>query len=168
MAERAPPRPETDAIVEERVEEMAEQFEGGYRSRPYQDAGGTWTIGYGSTHTMNGHKVCRATKPISQAMAKAIMVRDLCHALQIVLHSVTVPLSENEAAALTDFVYNEGEGAYLRSDVLRYLNAGEYQKAADAFLRWDRVKGHHLAQLARRRHQERQMFLTPDEGAPKW
>ena len=49
-----------------------------------------------------------------------------------------------------------------QSTLLRLLNAGNFQAAADQFPRWDRAGGKEVAGLLARRNAERALFLTPD------
>jgi GH24 family phage-related lysozyme (muramidase) len=44
----------------------------------------------------------------------------------------------------------------VRSDVVKYLNQGDYQKAADAFMNWTNPG------LKKRRQAERALFLTSE------
>jgi lysozyme len=74
---------------------------------------------------------------------------------------VVVPLTENQEAALTSFVYNEGIGHLESSTLLKMLNDKDYNGAADQFLRWVKVDGQSVDGLKNRRTMERQIFLTP-------
>ena len=139
------------------AEKMAESFEG-FRSDPYQDSVGVWTIGFGSTRDGHGDPVSAATPPVTQAEARVLAIRDLGAALEAVKREVKVELSDDEAAALIDFVYNLGAGNLESSTLLRKLNAGDFQGAADQFACWDRAGGQVLAGLLRRRIAERDLF----------
>jgi lysozyme len=81
---------------------------------------------------------------------------------RLVDDAVTVPLSQNEFDALVSLVSDIGAGAFSRSTVLRQLNAGARQAAADAFLLF--VVGG--AGPENRRRRERELFLTRDTPAP--
>ena len=48
-----------------------------------------------------------------------------------------------------------------QSTLLRLLNAGNFQAAADQFPRWDRAGGKEVVGLLARRNAERALFLTP-------
>ncbi|ECD2012167.1 lysozyme, partial [Salmonella enterica subsp. enterica serovar Give] len=73
----------------------------------------------------------------------------------------TVPLNQNQYDALCSLIFNIGASAFTGSSVRRYLNAGNYTAAADAFLKWSRA-GSNPTILAPRRGRERAMFL--DQG----
>jgi len=78
---------------------------------------------------------------------------------------VKVPLTQNQFDALVSFQYNTG--GLAGSTLLRKLNAGDYQGAADQFLLWDKVtdpitrQKKPFAVLTERRVKERKLFLTP-------
>jgi len=83
----------------------------------------------------------------------------------VVNRAVKVPLSQNQFNALVDFAYNEGDGALEISTLLKKLNAGEYQAAAEQFLAWDEVTDPATGKkvvnedLVKRRQKERALFL---------
>lgn len=137
---------------------LATSFEG-FSATPYRDPVGIWTIGYGSTRDVLGHPVTAHTPPVNKAVAEGLMRRDLTAAATVVHDDVRVPLTENERAALEDFVYNLGAGAFAGSTLLRMLNAGNFKGASLEFLRWDHAGGKVLAGLLRRRQAERAEFL---------
>jgi lysozyme len=128
----------------------------------YQDDAGVWTIGWGSTRDVAENPITSDTPPITQDQADFLLQRDLGRAVRSVLSQVTVPLTYNEAAALTDFVYNLGAGNLAKSTLLKLLNARNYAGAAQQILQWDEAGGQVLAGLLRRRQAEQQKFLTPD------
>lgn len=130
----------------------------GLRLDAYQDIGGVWTIGYGSTgpHVKPGMR-------ITEDEAKRLLDADLVRFEKVVNDSVKVPINQNQYNALVSLAFNIGTAAFLRSTVLRRLNAGAYQGAADAILMWNKVKGKKVKGLVNRRESERKLFLTPVE-----
>lgn len=142
---------------------LTEKFEGCVL-HAYQDAGGVWTIGWGTTRDVNNNPITASTPNMTQEQADFLLQRDLGRAVKAVIVSVKVALSYDQAAALTDFVYNLGVGNFEASTLLRKLNTGDYVGAADQILLWDRVRGQELAGLLRRRHAEQQEFLSPDNS----
>lgn len=137
---------------------LAETFEG-FSATPYRDPVGIWTIGYGSTRDALGKPVTAHTPAVNRVIAEGLMRRDLTHAATVVSDDVRVPLNDEERAALTDFVYNVGEGNFEGSTLLRLLNAGQYEAAAAQFDRWTHAGGRVLAGLVRRRAAEREEFM---------
>ena len=126
----------------------------GLRLTAYQDGGGVWTIGYGHT----GSDVREGlTIPLSEA--ERLLTRDLRTAEWHVTRLVKVKLTQNQFDALVSFVYNVGGDAFEKSTMLRLLNAGEYEGAANQFLRWNKDNGKVVQGLINRRIKERDLFL---------
>lgn len=139
---------------------LIEQFEG-CKLAPYLDVVGIPTIGIGTTHYPDGTPVTMKDPAISKAEAYAFLKSHLQQDCNSVEQKVKVALNDNQFAALVSFVYNLGAGAFGSSTLLKRLNAGEIQKAADEILKWDHAKGVAVAGLTRRRQAERALFLHP-------
>lgn len=141
---------------------LVKQHEG-FRSYAYIDTSGYPVIGYGQSR-IRGRKV-RMGQRISRAEADAELARELYQIQRIVRSKVKVQLNPNQIGALTSLVYNAGTRILTNSTLIRKLNAGNYEGAANEMLRWN--KAHQggrlvpLAGLTRRRQAERQLFLTP-------
>lgn len=118
----------------------------------YPDARG-YSIGRGH---FGAHKGDR----IDQATADAYFDEDLGSAASTVNGVVTVPLSQPQFDALTDFCYNVGMGHFLSSTLLKMLNAGDYTGAASQFGRWIYEVGEVSEDLIRRRRDETAIFLS--------
>jgi lysozyme len=129
----------------------------GLRLTAYLDPAGIWTIGYGHTPAHQGQVV-------TQDQADALLISDIAWA-SAAIDSAThdVSTTDNQFSAMVSLAFNIGAGAFKGSTVLRLHRAMKYQGAADAFLRWD--KAHvdgvlvTLAGLAKRREQERELYL---------
>ncbi len=136
-----------------------------FRSRPYQDSAGRWTIGYGSTCLANGSPVTHATAAVNTIQADAIMAAAVARVTPRLERLVTRALLDHQAAAITTFSYNVGTGAFAGSTLLRMLNAGNFAGTAAQFLEWDMVTDPNSGRLVpsngliARRAQERRMFL---------
>lgn len=118
-----------------------------------------WTIGYGHT----GPDV-HPHLSITQEQADALLISDL-HKFEAGVDDLLDPnasTTDNQFGAMVSLAYNVGLGNLGKSSVLRFHNAGENAKAADAFLLWDKANGRVFTGLVRRRHEERQLYLTPD------
>lgn len=113
-----------------------------------------WTIGYGHTHTT------KQGMKITEAQAEALLRKDIAWVEEAVNKFVVVPLTQNQFDALASFVFNVGEGAFSKSTLLRLLNSGDYEGAANQFLRWNKQKGRILKGLTKRREEERKLFLS--------
>ena len=147
------------ADVEDKAVDLGEEFEG-FRSEPYQDSGGVWTIGFGSTRDGDSQPVTASTPPVTMDEARALAKRDLTWAAREVTSDVTVQLTDNQVAAIEDLIYNIGSGNFRSSTLLRKLNAGDFDGAAAEFDKWDHAAGQVLAGLLRRRQAETDLFQS--------
>ena len=87
------------------------------------------------------------------------MAEDVKKAEADVNARLNVEVTQNEFDALVDFAFNCGCGNLNNSTLLKKLNAGDYEGAAQEFLKWDMAAGHHMAGLLRRRQAEELLFL---------
>jgi len=130
----------------------------GLRLKRYQACpGDPWSIGYG--HVIQPDEAFPET--ISEAQALSLLVGDMGTAAEAVERLVKVPLNDNQFGALVSFTYNEGQGNLGASTLLKLLNQGDYQGAADEFPKWRKAGGQVLEGLVSRRADERELFLTP-------
>jgi len=135
---------------------LTEGFEG-VRLTAYPDpatGGDPWTIGYGHT----GPEV-HSGMTITQEQAENYLAEDVKKAEADVNARLNVEVTQNEFDALVDFAFNCGCGNLNNSTLLKKLNAGDYEGAAQEFLKWDMAAGHHMAGLLRRRQAEELLFL---------
>jgi len=140
---------------------LIEEFEG-FRSAPYRDAVGVWTIGFGSTTNVGPH-----TPPVTRAQAEARMMREVDAHYGAAINALSLPLNQNQFDALVSFVYNVGPGGVAPTTTVgKRLRAHDWHGAADALLAWDKAGGRPLAGLTRRRHAERALFLKPAAKPP--
>lgn len=98
---------------------------------------------------------------ITKEQALQLLAQDVGIAEHAVKSNTKVPLNQNQFDALVSFVFNCGGGAYKTSTLLKKLNAGDYQGAADELLRWVYSAGKKLPGLVARRKRERALFLKP-------
>lgn len=136
--------------------ELAADFVGGHeglRLDAYLCPAGVWTIGYGHTAGV------RKGMQISEAEAREMLCRDLRLYAAGLSSSVKVPLSRWQFIALLSLTFNVGVSAVKGSTLLRLLNSGSYDGAAEQFLRWVYAGGKKLPGLEIRRRAERALFL---------
>ncbi|OTG81891.1 lysozyme [Acinetobacter sp. ANC 4558] len=131
----------------------------GKRLAAYDDGVGVWTIGFGTTIYPNGQKVKKGDT-CTEIQAKQYMQNDLKKFEHIVNEAVTVQLNQNQFDALVSLTYNIGSGAFEKSTLLKKLNTGDYQGAADNFDRWVNAGGKRLQGLVNRRAKEKELFLN--------
>lgn len=141
--------------------QLVKEFEG-LRLKAYRCPAGVWTIGYGHTRGVHNGQEC------TEAEAASWLVEDLLEAESTVKYLVTAPLTENQRAALVSLVFNIGGGNFRTSTLLRLLNAGDYQGAAQQFLKWTKGGGEELPGLKRRREAERALFLEGFEEVAEY
>jgi lysozyme len=149
----------TDVAAQPAAVNMIAEFED-FRAKPYQDAGGVWTIGYGSVW-LDGTGPLRVgpdTASIDEPTARAWLTAELQQSVRTLSQMVKVPLTDGEQAALEDFIYNLGIGNFVSSALLRKLNAGDYRGAAAQLDLWICAGGHVMAGLLRRRQAETKLF----------
>lgn len=161
---------ELEMSVSSKLGELLARFEG-FSDKPYLDQAGRWTIGFGHLivpgdgfwhpqHNPTGIEF------ISVEDARALKEQDAATAINAVESCVFVPLTENQRNALVSLAYNIGASAFCGSSVVRALNAGDVEGAADAFRAWNKVRDPDTgalvvsAGLVKRREQERELFLA--------
>jgi lysozyme len=75
---------------------------------------------------------------------------------------VTVPLLDNQRAALVSFAASVGLHKFYNSKLLKYVNERQFHLAAAQFAFWVRQGGKRRSALVRRRAAERALFLRPE------
>ncbi len=139
----------------------------------YKDIAGIWTIGVGHTSAAGAPEVTAGMK-ITADEASDILSRDLVVFENIVNEAVKILLNQNEFDALVSFTFNVGTDAFLASTLLKDLNAGNRDGAADQFLVWNEItdpktkKKVVASDLTKRRTAERKQFLTPVDNPDDW
>lgn len=123
----------------------------------YQDTGGVWTIGWGHTGITHQDGTVHKGRTITEAEAENLLAHDLRVFEDRVSRLITVPLNDDEFAALVSFDFNTG--GLGDSTLRRLLNAEHRTEAALEFARWNKDNGRVLAGLTRRRQSERNLFL---------
>lgn len=134
--------------------DLIKEFEGTVL-KVYKDAVGLPTIGI-------GHLIKKGEQftTITQQQAEELLAKDLKQFEEGVSTSVKVALTQNQFDALVSFAFNLGVGNLNSSTLLKKLNAGDIQGAADQFPRWNKAGGRTLAGLTRRRLAEKELFLS--------
>jgi lysozyme len=118
--------------------------------------GDPWTIGWGETGPGIVRGLVWTQEYADHRFELALSKRE-----RTVERLVSVPLTDNEFAALVSFEYNTG--ALAGSTLLRQLNAGKPRsEIAEEFRKWVFVGGRVVNGLIRRRAAERDLFLAPD------
>ena len=126
--------------------------EEGFKNTAYKDSKGLLTIGVG--HLIKPDEQHLNTATLTDEQVKELLKSDLKWCSEAVETSVKVPLTQNQFDALYSLCFNIGETNFKKSTVVRKLNEGDYQGAADAILMWNKP-----AVLQKRRERERALFL---------
>ena len=135
----------------------------GFRARPYLDQAGKPTIGYG--HLIRAGETFDAlTEPEAQVLLRI----DVARVAAPVRTALRVPLKPHQADAVISLAFNVGGAAITASTLMKLLNGGSFDMAADQFPRWNKitVNGRKVAStgLTARRERERKLFLFADYG----
>lgn len=132
---------------------LIKKFEG-LELKAYKDSVGILTIGYGHTHGVKAGDV------ITGQQADTFLREDAQVAELAVNTNVKVKLTQGQFDALVSFIFNLGAGNFVKSTLLKKLNAGDYAGAADEFGKWVNAGGKPLPGLVKRRAAEKEMFST--------
>lgn len=135
---------------------LIKQFEG-LRLKAYKPVATEkyWTIGYGHCGP-DIHKDMVITKE----QAESFFRQDLKKFEKAVSECVKIRISQAQFDSLVSFAYNCGIGALKSSTLLEQLNRGNFQTAANEFLKWNKSGNTILEGLTNRRKAERRLFLS--------
>lgn len=134
--------------------ELIGAFEG-FRSTVYLCPAGFATIGYGHRllPTEDIHRV-------TEGEALDLLMQDAMREAAPVGRALRVPLAQHQMDALISLAFNCGGGAIARSTLVKLLNAGEAQEAAQEFGKWNKAGGRESRGLTLRRAAEQRLFAT--------
>lgn len=147
-------------ILGPRGEALIKGFES-LRLEAYLDEKGIPTIGWGHT----GPEV-HLGLIWTLDQAEAAFLRDTATAVAGVNRTVHAPLAQNQFDALVSFTFNVGTDNEAHSTLVRLINAGQLEAAADEFPKWDHVGKKVSAGLDVRRHAERALWSSQAAGLP--
>ena len=157
---------ELDLWARDRVPDCATELvsvmEGGFRSAPYNDGYGYWTQGFGARTGINGKPVTRDTAPITRAQGEFMLQRDLGRAASLVMKAIDVPLANCQAAALIVLAFNLGDLDVQAQSLVKLVNDGLHQRAADRFQVYRNSAGKPSTGLRPRRWVEACFYLGED------
>lgn len=120
-----------------------------------------WSIGYGSGWNWDKNRAVQKGDVIDKATAKQWLLNEAEKNFNFVRSIVTVPINDNQLAALSSFAYNTGNGALASSTLLKLLNTGSDKvTVANEFDKWIYAGGTVNAGLKNRRKAEKTLFLA--------
>jgi len=137
--------------VAESTIELVTHFEG-FRTKAYQDHKGNWTIGVG--HLIRSQDRYMLHRELSEAEVIDLLHYDLKKCSDALESAIKVMVNRQQADALHSLCHNIGPDRMVRSEVIKHLNDGDPEKAANAFMNWTNPG------LKKRRQAERALFLT--------
>jgi GH24 family phage-related lysozyme (muramidase) len=140
---------------------LVKHFEGLYLKAYWDDTGKCWTIGYGHTGLQHKDGTVYKGRTITQDQADELLHYDMHQSEARVGTFVKVSITDDQFSALVSFDFNTG--GLDRSTLLKLLNAGDDDGAANQFPRWNRSGGQVLKGLTRRRLSERNLFLGKED-----
>lgn len=133
----------------------------GFRGPAYDDGGGVWTVGFGTTRHADG----RPVKPGDSIDPVRGLIRLHADAttfeVQMRRCLGAVPLFQHEWDAYVSLAYNIGPARWCASTVVRRLKQDppDYPGACEAIGMWVYSQGRKLPGLERRRAAERRLCL---------
>lgn len=142
--------------ITEKGKELIKKYEG-CKLKAYKCPAGVWTIGYGNTQFESGEPV-REGDVITQQRAESLLNNFLHRFETEVNHLVRVELNENQFSALVSLTWNIGSGNLRSSTLLKYINQGQFNKAAGEFSKWVYANKKKLKGLEKRRKEEAELF----------
>lgn len=124
------------------------------RLKAYRCPAGVWTIGYGHTKGVRRGDTCTALE------AEIFLKEDLRTAEAVVSRECP-GLRQSQFDALVSFVFNCGEGAFMKSTLLKCVKANpDNLNIRYELSRWTKSKGVQLAGLIRRRREEADLYFS--------
>jgi lysozyme len=145
--------------------DLIKSFEG-LKLLPYLCSAKVPTIGYGTTFYEDGRKVSLQDPQITEARAEQLLATHLGAFAAKVEKMVSVPMTDNQFAALCSFAYNCGPANLASSTLLKKMNAQDYAGAAQEFEKWNKAGGKALTGLTRRRQAEKALFMhSPSQNS---
>jgi GH24 family phage-related lysozyme (muramidase) len=128
----------------------------------YQDSGGVWTIGYGTTDadkSITGTRITASLR-ITQEQAENWLREsvDQKYGPEVEKYNNTYHWNQNQFDALVSFAYNIGSIDQLTAKGTRSI-----QQISEKILEYNRAGGKVLTGLVYRRKLEKQLFDTPVE-----
>ena len=144
----------------------------GVRVKPYRCPALLWTVGVG--HVIDPSHAAvkyedRKNLPVpagwdrvlSMGEVDALLAQDLGRFERGVLR--LCPAASGRQGlfdSLVSFAFNVGLGNLQRSGLRMKTNRGEFEDAADEFLKWTKAAGRVLPGLVKRRNDERALYLS--------
>lgn len=147
---------------------LAQEFEGLHDLRsdglvyPYHDPAGYPTIGYGNllSYVKNDDLGKYEPKTKDQCVEDLKTELEISKNLAISLSPCLSDISNQwRLVAITDFIFNCGQGNYSMSTLRKCINTEKWVQASQEILKWNKAGGKPLKGLTMRRMAESKMLL---------
>jgi lysozyme len=143
----------------------------GIKLRPYRCPALLWTCLVGHVCDPNHARIPleqRKSLPIPEGWnrqftmeeADAVLSKDLERFIRGVSKYCPSPITQGQLDALVSFSFNLGLGTLQRSTLRQKHNRGDYEGAANEFLKFTKAGGKVLRGLVTRRGDERSLYLA--------
>ena len=143
----------------------------GCKLRPYQCPALLWTVGVGHVIDPNHARVPLAErkalaipsgwdKVLTMGEVDEILAKDLARFESGVQRLCPSGLTTGRFGALVSFAFNVGLGNLQNSTLRIKHNRGDFEGAAEEFLKWNKAGGKELKGLTTRRKDERALYLS--------
>jgi lysozyme len=151
--------------------QLIKSFEGCHNS-PYKCPAALWTVGYGRLLYPDQARLKtdeRASYPLRSEHNRLWNADEIDALLEADLHRFSDGVlrlcpaaADNQCHldAITSLAFNIGLGNLQSSTLRMKYNRGDYEGAAEEFLKWRKAGGKVLRGLERRREAERALFLS--------
>lgn len=147
--------------------EIAKPFEGLHKLvkdkvYAYHDPVGYPTIGYGHLLNKNAWSDLSGFEILNIQGAEKLLESDMKHSAMRAITLSPVLLEEQNLyrwAAISDFVFNCGDGNYKVSTLKKRIDEEDWEEASLQILKWDKAGGKKLAGLTKRREAESALLL---------
>jgi lysozyme len=157
-------------MIDQKVLEMISHHEG-IRFKPYQCPALLWTVGVGHVIDPNHARVPLAERKalpipigwdrvLTMGEVDEILAKDLARFESGVQRLCPNGLNPGRFGALVSFAFNVGLGNLQNSTLRMKHNRGEFDGAAEEFMKWNKAGGKELKGLTTRRKDERALYLS--------
>ena len=157
-------------MLDKKVLDMIIHHEG-CKLRPYQCPALLWTVGVGHVIDPNHARVPLAERKalaipsgwdrvLTMGEVDEILAKDLARFESGVQRLCPSGLTPGRFGALVSFAFNVGLGNLQNSTLRMKHNRGEFEDAAEEFLKWNKAGGKELKGLTNRRKDEKALYLS--------
>ena len=144
----------------------------GVRTKPYRCPALLWTVGVGHvidpTHAAVKYEERKSLpvpagwdRTLTMGEVDAILAQDLARFERGVVRLCPAAVGRQGVFdALVSFAFNVGLGNLQRSSLRMKTNRGDFEEAAEEFMKWTKAAGRVLPGLVKRRKDEQALYLS--------